>query len=585
MLNKALPFQKINVLLLVIYSLPVILLFWFVSTFSVNVPFWDDWELVKLFEKIDSGIVNFQDFTNQHNEHRIFFPKIIFAIIAFSSNWNIKLETYFNLLLALVNFVLLYKIAIPNSEQSNKKLFNLVNVAICILTFSLTQYENWLWGFQISWFLINTCLIMAVFIITVPKNLPPNLRIFLASLCCFIASFSSAHGLLCWLAMLPSIYPIEGNNKDKRTRIFVWIVLFIICVTLYSIGYEKPSKHPSIIFVLQQPLIAAEYFFTIIGYSFGKRIFNPVFTGLIIFFAFSFFNIHFFKNYRSDFGNKAAPWLSLGWFAILFALMTTVGRAGFGVAQATSSRYVTVLILLVISCLQLWRLWILDKWQYRSKNTYIFSGFRLCLGFLIALFILDSTNSIAEGKILYTQRNSGEKCLEIINFLEQSKSNSPGNCLSFLFPDELQIRKLSKTLQTLEFRDFPRTIPFIAKPEKLHGHIDVPPTTGQTLNLRKSDTLKLFGWAILPESREQPPLVLLSYGNNQSFFATGLVNLNRPDVATALNSSLYNTSGWEANISLNSIPPGETVIKGWVYDRKRQEFIQLIGEPKIKVVE
>lgn len=149
----------------------------------------------------------------------------------------------------------------------------------------------------------------------------------------------------------------------------------------------------------------------------------------------------------------------------------------------------------------------------------------------------------------------------------------------------MQIRKLSKTLETLEFRYFPRNIAFITKPEQAHGYIEIPTTKEQPFNLRKSDTLKLFGWAILPERREQPSLVLLSYGNNQSFFATGLVNSNRPDVATALNSSLYNTSGWEANVSLNSIPTGETVIKAWVYDRERQQFIQLIGEPKIKVIE
>ena len=585
MFNTNFTFTKTKVLLLVAYCLPIILLFWFVTTFSVNVPFGDEWLLVGFFGKIYSGTANFGDFFAQHNEHRIFFPRIIFTILAFTSKWNIKLEIYLSFLLALVNFVVLYKITASTYNQNSKVLFHLFNLTTCIVNFSLIQYENWLWGFQTAWLLLNTCLIVAVFILTVPKKLHPNSRILIASLCCFIASFSLGHGLLSWVALLPSVYLVEGTNKQRKIRILVWIGLFVLCAAIYSIGYVKPSSHPSIFFLLQHPLIASEFFLTLIGFVLGKNIWNPVFTGLIILLTFFFFNVFSLKNYQLDFVNKAAPWLSLGWFAILFALMTTVGRSGFGIEQATMSRYVTVSILLVISCFQLCRLWVLYKYQDKNTytNIYTFSGF--CLGFIISLFVFSSTNSIAEGQNIFIQRKAGEHCLEIINYIDESISNSPGNCLQFIYPDPLLLRELSKTLEKLEFRNFPRNITFITKAEKVHGYIDFPTTTEQPLNLRKSDTLKLSGWAILPERKEQPSIVLLSYGNNQSFFATGLVNSKRPDVATALHSSLYNTSGWEANASLKSIPAGETIIKASVYDRKRQQFIQLSSETKIKVVE
>ncbi|MFN6462630.1 MAG: hypothetical protein RMZ41_012380 [Nostoc sp. DedVER02] len=584
--NKPFSSQKEKVLLAVAYSLPVVLLFWFVTNFSVNVPFADDWGLVDFFEKIHSGTVNFRDFFSQHNEHRILFPRIIFAILAFSSKWNIKLEIYFTFLLALVNFIILYKIAAYNWNEDNKILFilfNLFNITACLAHFSLNQYENWLWGFQITWLFINTCLILAIFILTVPKNLLPNIRLLLASLCCFIASFSSAHGLLSWVAILPSVYLLEGTNKQKKIRILVWMGVFAFCVAIYSIGYEKPSYHPNTFFIFQKPLIASKYFFTLIGFSLLKNTFPPVLTGLIILLVFFFFNLFSFTNQQSNFANKAAPWLSLGWFAVLFASMTTVGRAGFGVEQATSSRYISVSILLFISCLQLCGLWILYKWQEQAKKKYIFLVF--CLSFLISISIYISTDSIAEGQLIWIQRKAGKNCLELINYIDKSITNSPSNCLNFIFPDQLLIRKLSPVLQKLEFRDFPQNLTFITKADKVHGYIDLPPTTKQPLNIRSSDVLKLSGWAILPEGQEQPPIVLLSYGNSQSFFATGFVYLNRPDVAKALNSNLYNTSGWEAIISLKSIPAGESVIKAWVYDRISQQFIKLNGEPKITVVE
>ncbi|MFN6559636.1 MAG: hypothetical protein RMY28_007490 [Nostoc sp. ChiSLP01] len=584
MTTKYLTFQKTKIFLLIAYSLPIILTFWFVTSFSVNVPVWDDWELVSFFDKIHNGTVRFADFFAQHNEHRIFFPRIIFAILAFSSNWNIKVETCFSLLLTLANFAMMYKIASLSFNKKNRVLCHLFNITISILTFSLTQYENWLWGFQIAWFLINTCVITAVFILVVFKNWLPNLRISLASLCCLIASFSSAHGLLSWLALIPSLYLVEGKSNQKKIRLLVWMILFTSCVAIYSIGYQKPSHHPGILFILQNPLIATEYFMTIIGSSVSTNVLPPIVTGVPIFFSFLFFSVFCIKNYQSEFTNNAGSWLSIGWFATLFAIMTTIGRAGFGVEQALASRYRTVLILLVISCLQLWRLWILDRWQRSRKNTYIFSiTSRSCIALLIAVFIFESiNNNIVIGKNVWRAHNAAKHCLEVRDFLD---SQSPNNCLQMFYPQPLRLIELSKTLQNLGFREFPKNIIFTTKTAKVYGNIDVPPTVEEPLILRQKDTIKWLGWGVLRERHEQPYIVLLSYGNNQSFFAYGLITLNRPDVAKALNSSLYGISGWEANVSLKSIPLGETVIKAWVYDQEGQQFIQLNGETKIKVVE
>lgn len=586
MYDKNVRFQKAQLLLVIAYFIPVVVLFFFVSTFTVNVPVSDDWALVDFFGKIHSGTANFTDLFVQHNEHRILFPRIIFAILAFLSRWNIKVQTYFSLLLGLISFTLLYKIAAYNYHKINDQaIFHLFNLLTCVIFFSLLQYENWLLGFQIAWFFVNICIISSVYILALPKKNLANVKLLLASLCCFVASFSSAHGLLSWLAILPSIYLLEGKNKQKKIRILVWMLLFAFCVFIYFIGYEKPSHHPSLLFVLQQPLVTFEYFLNLIGFSLGKNnILPPVFNGLIIVLTFLFFNFFCFKNYPSEFVNKAAPWLSLGYFAIFFASITTVGRSGFGADQAMSSRYVSVSILLVIACLQLCQLWILYKWESRGKSKYNIV-IRLFLGFVLSIVVFSSTSSIVEGQNILITRKAGQTCLEIINFIDKSIGNSPSNCLKYLYPNQLKIRELSKTLQELEFRYFPQNMNFVLEAEQVHGYIDVPSTTEKFLTVSRSDTLNLLGWAILPEGKEQPPIVLLSYGNNQSFFATGLVNLNRPDVVTALNSKVYSKSGWEVNVSLNSTPLGETVIKAWVYDQNGKQFIKLNGELKIKVVQ
>ena len=362
MSNNNLFFRKY---LFIAYLLPVTLLLWFVANFSVNVPFGDDWALANFFEKVASGSANFTDFFAQHNEHRIFFPRIIFLILAFPSKWDLRLEMYCSIFLAIVSFCGMYKIA-ANSQNQDRRLFHLFNIAICLLVFSLVQSENWLWGFQVAWFLINTCVTLAVLFLVVPTKLLPSQRLSLSALCCFIASFSSAHGLLSWIAVIPTVASVEGSARQRKFRLLLWVVLFCLSLFIYLIGYVKPSYHPDIFFFLKEPLIAVTYLLTLLGKSVGKMIIPSVLVGLIIAVNFVLFNIYYLKNYKSEFAHDATPWLSLGWFATLFALMTTLGRAGFGVEQAKSSRYTSVSILLVISLLQILRLLIYHKRKQAS---------------------------------------------------------------------------------------------------------------------------------------------------------------------------------------------------------------------------
>jgi hypothetical protein len=147
------------------------------------------------------------------------------------------------------------------------------------------------------------------------------------------------------------------------------------------------------------------------------------------------------------------------------------------------------------------------------------------------------------------------------------------------------VRSSSAYLDELGWRTFPKVLAFVENPDKLHGYIDTPPTTGQSLRQSKRNQIELQGWAILPDSRPLPKTVFFSYGEQRSFFAYAAVLWDRPDVAKSLNSSRYTTVGWKAMMTLQTLPLGETVIKAWVYDREGKRFVKLQGEPKIQVVE
>ena len=170
-------------------------------------------------------------------------------------------------------------------------------------------------------------------------------------------------------------------------------------------------------------------------------------------------------------------------------------------------------------------------------------------------------------------------------FLDKSFDASQQNCLKFLSSTYFdQLKEWTSSLERLGFRDFPRDIKFTPDPSKVHGYIDSPHPSEQPLILSRSSSVRLSGWAILPERRQQPRVVLFSYGDNQSFFADAQVNLNRPDVAKVLKSNRYTQVGWEKNILLSPLPLGDTVIQAWVYDRQGKQFVKLNRQVRVNIV-
>ncbi|MDY7024622.1 MAG: hypothetical protein SWJ54_25295, partial [Cyanobacteriota bacterium] len=105
---------SINGLLWILYLFPIIATFWLIKRFGVNVPIWvDQFALVDLFEAVANiNVLSFfRELWELNNNHRMIFPKLIFAMTAFLSNWNIFYELYWSFGLALVSFLVLYKMS------------------------------------------------------------------------------------------------------------------------------------------------------------------------------------------------------------------------------------------------------------------------------------------------------------------------------------------------------------------------------------------------------------------------------------------------------------------------------------------
>ncbi|MEG3920621.1 hypothetical protein QUA07_16025 [Microcoleus sp. T3_A4] len=602
-----------KIILFTLYLIPVLLLIGFVANYSVNVPVDDEWRLASLFEKIAAGNVTFNDFWALHSNHRILFPKIIIAMLAFASRWNINYQLCLSIGLAAITFIAMYKLSSMQVKNVADDLWHLANILTCILLFSLVQHENWLWGFQLAWFFVNLCFVAAVYALVSHHKLLPNIRISIAAVFCFFASFSLAQGLLSWLAAIPAVLALEGNAAQKRKRLIVWMLLFVATCAVYSIDYH-PSRKTSIISLLKKPFVVIDYFLSLLGSPIVRSPGISAFVGLLIFATFIFFVVYFGQKIvsssvassvsansekqpqvpaipssiaitdRKDIAEnyQALPWLSIGFFSVLSALFITAGRAEFGAIQAIeSSRYTTNSILLLIAVVQLWQLFVRGNYQERKatlKSNYKFI-YRVVAGLLIATLIFNSQQAIAKTRSAIIYKQGAQDCLQLINYLEPSDffNNSPESCVRVLSKKTWLVREGAAIIDKIGWLKFAKNVEFISNTEKVYGYLDKPQTSDKSLTVKQNDAVKAAGWAVWPEKLQQPNIVLLSVGDKKSFFANAYVNLDSPDIAESLKSELYNNARWAVDLSDNNLPIAQTEIKAWVYNPLDNQFVQLRG--------
>ncbi|MGA7935161.1 MAG: hypothetical protein WCA35_16555 [Kovacikia sp.] len=588
--------SKIQKLFRFAYLIPPLAILWFITRFGFNVPVWDQWELVELFRKVAAGSASFQDFFVQHNEHRILFPKLIITALAFASHWNVKYELYFSGLLVTSTFLLLYKIVLNQSEGEGRN-FHLANFFMALILFSFVQWENWLQGFGMVWFLVNLCLVLCLFIFS-SNRWSTRLKLFLGAICCTVASFSLANGLLVWLAVIPSLinHLIRQSKESGEVRkrilswvspLLIWGALFIACCGIYLIGYVKPASHPDPFFFLKHPFVADNYFFTLLGSPLLYASDLAFIFGFLVFLNFIFFIIRYIRNPNSKFSQDAILWISLGLFAVLSSLLTTIGRAGFGIVQAESPRYATPSILLLIALIQLWRIG-LNPPSSRSKSSDLRSSgdsrFIMIGGLLTFLVLVASINSLTTAERMRVVGKYGQVCLEVADYIDRSADN----CLKAIFFDPNLLRNRLNTLRQIGLRDSPPNLTFVATPPKPYGLIEVPPPSEKPLTVKKTclncGDVEVNGWAILPDQKKSAELVLLSYGSgNGTVFSNAYVNLPSPEVAKVIGSPYATNARWTIKFSPKRLPLGQTVISGWVYNAAARQLVQLNGAFKIKV--
>jgi hypothetical protein len=354
----------------------------------------DQWEFVPTLQKYYNHTLTVADVWAQHNEHRILFPRMGMLALAGASGWNIYLELAANYILAALIFLFLW-LMLKRTFSGHPPAWLLI--LFSLVMFSPIESENWLWGWQIQFFMTVLGTVVAAWSL---QRWPGTRKgLVLAIIAAVFAAYSLSGGLFTWVAILPILLL---SRVWKLSHIAIWCGAAICTIGLYQFHYVKPPDHSSLTLFLSTPMEFISYVFAYLGgpLAFGEL---DVAIGVgILISAFTALMVGLVMRRRDEL-ETLLPWLALGLQAIIVACATGIGRVGFGAEQALSSRYTTIASLLLLTAMVAFARWTVisrPKEARRAKKRSPKPSeprFPLPAAALLVIFLIASGKSFATG--------------------------------------------------------------------------------------------------------------------------------------------------------------------------------------------
>ncbi len=334
---------RVGVVTAALAAIPPLHVAFLIRQYADNVPITDQYELIPIFEKIDRGILGFADLWRQHNEHRIFFPRSYQVLLGRLTHWDIRAEVVSSYLVSLVAFaaliVLIRRTGLPRGIEA------CACVAASVLFFSPVQYENWLWGWQFEWFLCVAAVLWTLVCLSgLPTSAHPTARLAAGIACSVVATFSLGSGLLVWPVGVFLLFGLGATRTSKMA----WSLCGVAAIGTYYFDYEAPPTHPSVTTVFEMPVESARFFLAYLGRPAAESLNVATVVGAIVLSGFVVLCL-LVRSRRVPEARQWAHWIALAAYVLLAAGATAVGRIGFGMAGALSSRYTAFSLLFWVS--------------------------------------------------------------------------------------------------------------------------------------------------------------------------------------------------------------------------------------------
>lgn len=417
--------------------LPPLLDLIYIKLFGVNVVNYDQWEFVPLIEKMYTGTLGLADLFAQHNEHRIFFPRIVMLALAYVTKYNVLAEMYSSWVIMIGTLALIFRMYLKKAGKSVYSI--LAFIPVVWLLFSYRQYENLLWGWQIQVFMCVFGLIASVYLMEGTEKI--NARFIGAAFFAVFSSFSFINGLLVWPVNLALILLTRGGKKIQMS--VVWAIMGCATGALYFYHWVDPSNNPSTMYMFSHAADAVEYFFINVGAPLMFEKGGAFSVGIVLLLLLAAVAVLLVK-YQAL--RENAVWACLILFSLATSAACVVGRSGLGVEQALTSRYTTLTVFSVIG-LYIIVLNFLKKYKDRPEGMY----FAMLFGAVLCLVVVGIMVGYSGG--IYSAPGMKDNNTQAIGIILNYNSEN-NTVLSQIYPLPDHVRTGAEILQKYKLNVF-----------------------------------------------------------------------------------------------------------------------------------
>jgi hypothetical protein len=563
--------------------LPACVVPFLIIKYAVDLPFGDEWALAEFFQKSAARELTAADLFAQQFEYRQFFPNLIIVALGWATGWDVRYEMLVSFLLACLVSFNLYRLGrITLGEGDGRRA--LVLFASNLLIFSPAQYENWLMGEQLIYFIpvacVTTCIVIAY------SRLSNGIK-FAACMClATVSTFSAANGMLCWVVVFP-VLAWSKTSKDFvkwKWPAALWAFGFAVNVALYFYSYRKPPSNPALTEAVARPAQAVIFFLAFTGSPlFGDSrylVIPAALVGLLSIALFIAFGLRAIGAARDfDLSRRMTGWLMLGAYSLLTAGLVTIGRVGSGVQVSMISRYKTFSVYLLIALINLTAM----AWAARagrvSERRRTNAGRLLASGVcaFALLHLLASAVALRQVWRMEARLRQAKTCVLLVNVVGD-------DCLTEkVYPDAQYFRRAANFLDSQGFLRPPlvksrRVEEFAGTNEsgsRSHGVFE---------ELEQNGALYIaFGRALLPGGARPADGVLLAYknggGDSVAFALAGMSN--EGDILRTLSERRVDAN-WRGSFSAEMLPDGANEITAWAFDAETGRAYLLEGAHTIQ---
>lgn len=255
-----------------------LLLTFFVLTYSVDIPFLDDWEMIPVLTGVQPVTLDW--LWAQHNEHRIFIPRLIYLAVVKLGGYDFRAGAIFDLLLLSATAAALIAAA---RTIRGRILYSDAFFPLVLLHWG--QAENLIWGFTLP--LVLGSALAACVLCVLMKPGPLSFRAALPLALCTVALPLISGSALAFVPAFAACTVLAGWELRKAQPALRREWIFIIAAgflglglfLLYFVGYQRPPAHPvspSLVATLQGTLQ-----FLSLGFGSGSKAFWPA-SGLFV---------------------------------------------------------------------------------------------------------------------------------------------------------------------------------------------------------------------------------------------------------------------------------------------------------------